>query len=270
MARSSRHWYVLGPDGSVMEAHGLGIKDARKARAFISPTTVIQEVRATPFNLVKWQRQQLVQACVDAPKVEGEDLDNYYDRVNELSYRRSDTATDFGKKIHAIAEHFPAVHLDENLMPWYTQLADWHERHVADVLSREERVVDKDIGVAGTLDLRCCRLNTNEIAIVDFKTQGIKDRIYYGESWPKQLAAYANAVRKKYGLPNNPKCINVVIDSSAPNPLTTKEWSVEEINNAYEEFLCEVWLWSRDHNHWPVGLWNLSQVLQNQFLCPKN
>lgn len=267
MARSSRHWYVVGEDGNILEAHHLGIKDARKQKAFISPTTVLQETRATPYNLEKWKRQQLVAACRDCPPYPDEDPDAYYERANELSFRKSDTATDFGKRIHAIAEHYPHRQLDETLNPWYDQFERWHKDHVMLDLHMEERVADKDLGVAGTLDRRVVWMG-DVLAITDFKTQGIKDRVYIGESWPKQLGVYANAIRKRDCLPLNPKCINVVIDSTAPNKLITKEWTAEEINEAYREFIIELYLWSLDNRHWPVGEWSLCDVLNNKYLCP--
>lgn len=269
MARSSRHWYTLGPDGKINEAHHLGIKDARKARAFVSPTTVIQEVRATPFHLDRWKRQQLVAACIDAPILQNETVEDYYLRVNELSFRKSDVATDFGKRVHSIAEHYPAKQIDPQLEPWYDQFKIWYEERVEVDLGQEERVADMQLGMAGTLDRRIVRRRDQMIEIDDIKTQGIKDRVYYGESWPKQLAFYANAVRKRDGLPMNPKCANAIMDSTAPNPIITKEWSDEEINEAYRDLICELWLWSRDNRHWPVGPWNLSDVLNNPYLCPK-
>jgi len=267
MARSSRHWYVVGPTGAIQEAHHLGIKDARKAKAFISPTSVMQEVRAMPYNLDKWKRQQLVAACMEAPAAPQEEPAAYYERVNELSYKKSDTATDFGKRIHAIAEHYPERQIDETLNPWYDQFEWWHHTYVLEDLHMEERVMDTDLGVAGTLDRRVV-WQGGVLSVVDFKTQGIKDRVYIGESWPKQLAVYANALRKRDGLPFNPKCINVVIDSTAPNKLITKEWLTEEINDAYREFIVELWLWSRDNRHWPVGEWSLCDVLNNRYLTP--
>lgn len=268
MARSSRHWYVRNASGGLDEAHSLGIKDARKAGAFISPTTVIQEVRATPFHLERWKRQQLVLACVDFPKWNTEEQEKYYDRVNEASYRKSDEATAFGIRVHSVAQHYPNRQLDPALEPWYERLHEWFQKNVKEDLTQEERIADYDIGVAGTLDRTIVRLIDDDIAVLDWKTQGIKDRVYYGETWPQQLGFYANAKRKQLSLPRNPRCINIVIDSTAPNPCITKEWSHEEINEAYKDFLCEVWLWSRDNRHWPRGEWNLAQYLLNHHLCP--
>lgn len=268
MARSSRHWYVRNSEGGLDEAHSLGIKDARKAGAFISPTTVIHEVRAVPFHLNRWQRQQLVLACTDFPKHPQEDPESYYDRVNNLSFRRTDEAAAFGVRVHAVAQHYPAQQLDPFLEPWYIELRAWFAKNVKEDLTQEERIGDINIGVAGTLDRTVVRLIDDDIAVLDWKTQGIKDRVYYGESWPKQLGFYANAKRKQLSLPRNPRCINIVIDSTAPNPCITKEWSHEEINEAYKDFLAEVWLWSRDNRHWPVGQWNLAETLLNPYLCP--
>lgn len=274
MARSSRHWYSQQPNGSVEPRHGLGIKEARQQKLFASPTTVLSEVRATPFHLERWKRQQLVAACMDSPPKVYEDgsiehIDLYYDRVNELSFRKSDVATDFGKRIHSIAEHYPAQHIDPALQPWYEQFKLWHDEHVEQDLAQEECVADKDLGVAGTLDRRIVLRGTHEITVIDVKTQGIKDRVYYGDSWCPQLATYANAIRKRDSLPMNPKCINVIIDSTAPNKLITKEWSSEEINEAYQDFVCVLWLWSRECRHWPVGQWSLAEVLNNPYLCPR-
>ena len=267
-SRSSRHWYISLPGGSIEERHGAGIKDARQDKLFVSPTTVIGEVRATPYNLEKWKRQQLVAACMDSRLLLEETFEAYYERVNELSYRKSDVATDFGKRIHALAEHYPAQQLDPKLEPWYEQFKIWHEKHVELDLAQEERVCDRDLGVAGTLDRRVVFRRGSAVTIVDFKTASIKDRVYYGESWPQQLACYANAVRKRDGLPLNPRCVNVVIDSTAPNTFITKEWTEEEINEAYREFICALWLWSRANRHWPCGQWDLSDVLKNPHLCP--
>jgi len=257
VAKSSRHFYTLEPDGSVQEAYGLGIREARAARAFISPTTVIEEIRATPFHLKRWQRQQLVIACLDAPMSPGEVVEDYYNRVNDLSFRKSDTATEFGKKLHDLAQHYPNRPSDIALMPWYEYFKEWYDENVQEDLGIEERIADPAIGVAGTLDRRVV-LRDTRLAILDFKTQGIKDRVYFGDSWPKQLSFYGNAARKKFTYPETPICINVVIDSTAPAPLITKEWSKTDIDEAYKDFLCEVWLWSRDNTHWPCGKWNLN------------
>jgi hypothetical protein len=257
VAKSSRHFYTLSSDGSVQEAYGLGIREARAAKAFISPTTITEEIRATPFHLKRWQRQQLVNACVDAPIVPGETTENYYDRVNDLSFRKSDAATTFGNKLHELAKHFPLQPTDVTLGPWYTYFKEWYDQNVREDLGVEERIADPDIGVAGTLDRRVV-LHDGRLCIVDFKTQGIKDRVYFGDSWPKQLGFYANATRKKYHEPETPACMNVVIDSTIPAPLIIKEWSKTEIEEAYKDFMCEAWLWSRDNTHWPCGKWNLN------------
>jgi hypothetical protein len=267
MARSSRHWYVRGPNGEIQEAHHLGIKEARQQKAYISPTTVLQEVRATPYNLDKWKRQQLVAACMDAPAAPQEDPAAYYERVNELSFRRSDTATDFGKRLHAIAEHYPDRQLDDTLNPWYDRFAEWHTMYVQEDLGLEERVMDTYLGVAGTLDRRVI-LKDGRLAIIDVKTQGIKDRVYIGETWDKQGSVYVNAVRRRDSLPMNPVFINVIVDSTAPNKFLMKEWLPDEINEAYREFIVELWLWSRSTRHWPVSEWSLCDILNNPYLCP--
>lgn len=257
MAKSSRHWYKIESDGSITEQHGSGIKDARAGKFYISPTTVTEEIRATPFHLKRWQRQQLVLACLDAPLVPGELVEDYYVRVNDLSFRKSDVATEFGKKLHNLAQHYPARPTDPTLEPWYVYFKEWYDQNIAEDLGIEERVADPDIGVGGTMDRRVI-LHDRRYAVIDFKTQGIKDRVYFGDSWPKQLGFYANATRKKFQLPETPVCMNVVIDSTAPAPLITKEWSPTDIEEAYKDFLCEVWLWSRDNTHWPCGKWPLN------------
>jgi hypothetical protein len=268
MAKSSRHWYVKSQTGDIEESYGLGIRDARKLKAFISPTSLMQEVRATPFQLVRWQRKQLAVACINNPKIASETEDEYYERVNSLSYSISESAANFGSSIHDMAEKYPARPPSSILMPWYHEFVSWHDSHIAQDWANEMKVLDSDLGVAGKLDRLVVLKEGNSHAVVDFKTQSIKDRVYYGESWPKQLSFYANAVRKMKSLHENPVCLSVIIDSNSPSKFITKRWSTEEINEAYVDFIIETWLWSKDNSHWPVGRWDLGYTLHNKHICP--
>lgn len=257
-AKSSRHFYYL-ENGKLTACHGIGIAEARAKLAFVSTTSVSKEVRATPFQLARWARKQLVKACQNYPKLAHEDDDAYYLRVDSASWELSDTAKDFGTALHDMVEHYPDLPDNHALLPWYDQYRAWHEANVAEVLSSEEIVADVQLGIAGRLDRKVI-LKDGRRAIVDIKTQGVKDRVYYGDDWIKQLSLYAHADMRMNNLPSIPTAFNLVVDSGKPAPITAKEWSRTELLDAYQEFTAEVWLWSTMNNHWPVGKWALAQV----------
>lgn len=116
---------------------------------------------------------------------------------------------------------------------------EWHRENVKEVISSEQTLVHKD-GYGGTTDLLCV-LKDGSRAIVDYKTQGVKEdakpRFY--DSWIYQLVAY----RACFPDPDNIKCVSVILNSNKPEPLTHKVWSNKEVDGAKEIFWSALKIW---------------------------
>ena len=122
-----------------------------------------------------------------------------YDRSRELGGR----ASDFGTRWHAMAE---AINNDEEpsedleIEPYVPLYRAWKEQHLGRVHYAELRVVDKELGFAGTADLVCeLHDHPDEIFVLDFKTTAKEPKQL--KAWPDhcyQLAAYAHAMKQHF------------------------------------------------------------------------
>lgn len=252
---SSRHFYVL-ENGQWSPDHGLGIRDARKKKAFPSPTTVLADVFAKPFHLNRWLRQQLVSACVESPMYANETMEEYYNRVDRLSNSKSEKATAFGTAIHNAVEQPRGAFVQPELIPYVDYFWQWYDENVERDLAIEEIVADTRIGIAGRNDRRVI-MRDGTMAVLDVKTQGIKDKHYVSDSWSPQGGLYVEGIQHMLSLTERPRFINIIINSNEPQPVIPHEWSSAEIDDGYKLMTVASWCFSHKNNHWPVGKWDL-------------
>jgi hypothetical protein len=251
--KSGGHWY----DANGSPQHDADLRTARKEKLFPSITTIDKASFPNPI-LEQWKMNEALVAAAQNARQPDEPEDVYAQRIYDLSLRKSIEAAEFGTALHDAIEHYPQLPLDTKLMPWFDKFVQYWEAKVDSTVASELVVTDKDIGVAGRLD-RIVLLKDGRRAVVDYKTQrvrsnkkGKKEPAFY-DSWARQLAFYAVCDAKSNGaFPAIPTCLSVVIDSNEGGLVYDKEWSHDEIVNAYDQFLHGAWLWFYSRDYWPV------------------
>lgn len=260
---SSGHYYLIQPDGSAEARHDATLREARKEGLAASVTTIMKQTRANNA-LLAWLKGQIVKAVEQNPRMVGELDDAYHRRIETASSQKATDAAAFGTALHDALEHYPKPCKDPCLSPWVEAFEPWFNDTIECVWKSELRMGDPRIGVAGTMD--AIGMHKQGFMVCwDYKTQGVKDgkKPTFYESWPEQLAFYAKCYQFLNGLPETPRCMSVVINSSKPERPVDKLWEVDEIQDAWRRFLCTAWIFSSQQKmggHWPCGKWNPSDL----------
>lgn len=210
----SGHWYkrdgtpaYTQPNKSKPgETRNTTIRDARKLDLVPSVTTVLN-VAAKP-GLEAWKRNQVLMSALTLPKIEGEGLSEFSERIKLDAEQQVKDAMDEGTRIHGIIESYFESGDNAN---------DPSVKAVADILKKtfgeqdwlSEKSFASPDGFGGKIDL-----HSNEV-VVDYKTkefteQDMKKPFTYDEHI-LQLSAY----RKGLGLPNA-KIANVFVSRTVP------------------------------------------------------
>ncbi len=230
-AEKPAHYYrqeggVWMPFYEIESANGKGLRqvtlrDARKVLAVPSVTNVLN-ILARPW-LEAWKATQYIEAALTLPRLDNEPLDAYAQRVVEDAEAKSAVARDFGTRIHkAIEQNLtqPIASLDKDIEPFMDLVQAWMNVNIVEIYAAETIVGNKALGYAGRLDL-FCGLKGHGRALIDFKTQGIKNGKppnFYTD-WARQLAAYRHA--SDYEVNN---IVSVVIDSTKPQTPFVQAW----------------------------------------------
>ncbi len=252
MAKSSNHWYDVSGE-SIVSAHDADLRQARKRNLFISPTSIMKSVRANPM-LDRWIKKETVKACDANPRFANEDIDFYVRRIDDLAGKIASDAADRGTAIHAILEEYPKPCTDMSLLPWWDYFHTFYQENFQQTLHNEIRLCDREIGVAGTCDLVAIH-KQHGLCIADYKTKRKMTGDIFHWSYANQLSFYAHSYAKHNGLLEIPTCISIAIDSVEPGVPVMKVWEKQEIEDAYNEFLCMTYQWCLERNFWVAGKW---------------
>lgn len=242
------HWYKATDQGISpyyeMPAKKGGMRtptitDARELGLLVSISRVAS-ILPKPA-LVAWLQSQAIIAALTLPRLPDEAVDVFAQRVVTDMEVQSQVAIVFGARLHAQIEqeliHPMISGCPLDLVPYMEFVRQWIEGNISKVLGVEQIVGDLRFGIGGKLDL-LCQLNMpgNPIAVVDFKTQGIKSgRPNFYSDWAIQLAGYAQCVKQNGAYEIWPQLISVVVDSKAPGPVHVKNWGDPE--SYWEVFL---------------------------------
>ncbi len=259
----SAHWYSR--DGTPQ--HDADLRVARKQGLYGSVTSIDKDSFPNPF-LEQWKMTQLVQACVDNQRMPHEDVDQYAQRIYDISNNKARNAADFGKEIHDAVDRYPEIPAP-HLLPWFDKFKIFYEANIQEKIASEVVLLDHDIGVAGRTDF--IGVGVGWVAgkvIIDWKTQdvktdkkGRKTPAFY-DSWARQLGLYAvGDAKANLDFPFIPRCMSVIIDSNEGGEVYSKLWDHKDIVEAYEDFVAGAWLWSRKRDYWPTGgPWSIGDI----------
>lgn len=260
---NSSHWYSV--DGEPM--HDADLRVARKNGLYGSVTSIDKDSFTNAF-LERWKMEQLIQACVDNQRMPHEDVEQYAQRIYDISNNKARAAAEFGKEIHDAMDNYPAEP-KSHLLPWFEEFSKFYQANIVGKIASEAVLLDHDICVAGRCDfIGLGGAPVNGKMIVDWKSQDVKTdkkgrkTPNFYDSWVRQLAFYAVAEAKGSGeFPFIPQCMSVIIDSNQGGGIYHKVWPHQEIIDAYENFVAGAWLWCRKRDYWPSGApWRIEDV----------
>ena len=157
MIKESGHWYNKEGEAchTIESKNGklrpTTLRDARKFNWYPSVTTLMK-VLAAP-ELDRWKQQQVLIASLTLPRNEGETDDQYCSRIMEDAFKQVGDAADLGTAIHkALEDHFQGQAYDPAMEQYIAPVKAWAAEKKVKFLKHELRLVNHEIGYAGTTD----------------------------------------------------------------------------------------------------------------------
>lgn len=246
-ASEAGHWYTKHglpayeqpkKDGSGMRNTTLA--DARKQNLLPSATTILSLLDKPA--LTRWRQVNAIEAALTTPRLPGEDLDTFAERVLNVDTESiGDAAKQRGTDIHALIEQALAGYgdvLSGNPLSEYVLPVLEACRKFGAVQAAEKVVVGD--GYAGKLD--AVFSDAGMLTVVDFKTSKTMPKSPYVEH-RLQLACYAKAFGQ-----GNIQTANIYIDSNNPGKLAVyvdTEWH-EAYENGFKPLLA-YWQWVKGY-----------------------
>tara|TARA_R110001592_G_scaffold362722_2_gene677856 strand:+ start:558 stop:1370 length:813 start_codon:yes stop_codon:yes gene_type:complete len=245
---SGGHWYSISgrPVHTQPNGKNTTLRHARTQNLVPSVTTIIGQLDKP--QLTKWRENNCIANSFNNPPREGEEVRDYQNRIHQNLKDDQNEILDFGTKIHKAIEDvnngtFDSLK-DPEIFPYIEPFIRWQQRRVKRVNEAEQTVVNVQYGYGGTLDLHCVLLNEKRpVAIIDYKTQNIKDKVKFYPEWSYQLAAYRKCFKPI------PQCMSLVINSNEPAEPIEKVWTSDELQAGWRIFkgLCRIWQDKTNH-----------------------
>jgi hypothetical protein len=250
MIKESGHWYDKDGEArhTILSAKGeprpTTLRDAKKFGWLPSVTTVMK-VLAAP-ELDRWKQQQVLMASLTLPRTPDETDEVYCARIMEDAFKQVSDAADLGTNIHAALEnHFQGIPYHPEMEPYVAPVRDWCAVNNVKFLRHEVRLVNPEVGYAGTTDA-LVEIN-GVLHVLDYKSRKTKPDVKvtpYGKE-PMQISAYANIVKAKRG-------VNLYISTTEPGRIGEAFYDEETIEKEYEAFKLVVKLWQHQNKYNPT------------------
>lgn len=282
------HFYL--PDGT--SQHGT-IEEGIKTGAYPSVTTALSIIRKEFVEL--WKIREGIAASKLLPQNKNESDKDFANRCIAHSERMQGLTTGFGTQIHKSIEEFHLLHMAwkkgetpykptadascisrEDTIPWTQHYITWFHKHVDHVIAPESTSVSNAQQYAGQIDA-IVHLHNGKLAILDFKTQKLKEKLPWGkiprktpqialphsntnhekiefwpasfyETWEMQLCAYRASLHEQTGKLAD-HIVSVVINSQEPTPIQDKFWNPKGYDLTYQAFLNALNLWKWINNY---------------------
>lgn len=243
------HWYdrngeakhtIVGKNGKIRSTT---LRDARSEGWYPSVTTIMK-VLASP-ELDKWKQQQVLLASMTLPREVNEDDESYMARIMVDAFKQVDDAADLGTQIHAALEaHFQGQQYDALMEPYVEPVKKWVEQNKVTFLQHELRLVNREVGYAGTTD---ALIEKNGVLhILDYKSRKTKSD-YEIKPWskePMQISAYASIVGAKRGC-------NLYISTTEPGRIGEAWYDEATLDKEFEAFKHVAAYWQHTNNYVP-------------------
>jgi|TARA_Y100000361_G_scaffold50614_2_gene44048 hypothetical protein len=245
---NSAHWYT--GDGEPRHTRDNGkpttLKDARVEGLFPSVTSILN-IMSKPA-LESWKIEQGILSALRLEQGEDESTDKFAKRIVADMKVATSVAATFGTKVHNALEHYNIDRTepqeDDEVYPWFVEYKPWFDQNITKVHQAETVLVNQQHGYAGTVDLVADHILWGK-CVIDFKTQGVKYKPRFYETWVYQLAAYQQCIE------GDTQCVSLIIDSKAPSEPVEKIWGTDEVKDGWEIFKLSNQLYQKTKNYTP-------------------
>jgi hypothetical protein len=238
---SSGHWYDINGEArhTILSAKGeprsTTLRDAKKHGWFPSVTTVMK-VLASP-ELDRWKQNQVFMASLTLSRFPNESDEQYCARIIEDAFKQVSDAADLGTEIHkALENHFQGLPYAPHMEPYVAPVKEWVSQNNVRFLKHELRLVNSEVGYAGTTDALIEK--DGILHILDYKSRKTKPEYKiapYGKE-PMQIAAYAKIAGASRG-------VNLYISTTEPGRIGDAWYDEETLESEFEAFksVCKLW-----------------------------
>ena len=225
-----------------------GIKEMREGPLYPTVTSIIGGL-ANPY-LERWKTKNAVGIALELTPEEREgEPKEVIDRVIEASRQTAIEAADRGTEIHHGAEAIMQGRDWNEDDPQLVALKEWADANITRVDFTEKVLVDHDLKVGGTCDLKA-EHQKHGPCLFDYKSQNCKagpngkPRPNYYTSFLLQLSMYAEIVGGDIPV------VSVIIDKNSPT-IFEKRWPDEKVAAAFQAFKSLHQLWCWQNNYYP-------------------
>jgi hypothetical protein len=127
------------------------LRDCKALGLFPSVTTIFKCL-ASP-ELDRWKQQQVLMASLTLPRNPDESDEDYCSRIMTDAFKQVEDAADLGTQIHkALEMHFQNESYDPAMEEYVAPVKKWVEHNRVKFLQHELRLVNPEVGYAGTTD----------------------------------------------------------------------------------------------------------------------
>ena len=219
------------------------LKDCKALNLIPSVTTVMKVLGAPELD--RWKQQQVLMASLTLPRKPEESDEAYCARIMEDAFAQVEKAADLGTEIHAALEnHFQGLPYDPKMESYVSPVKEWVAKHNVKFLKHELRLVNQELGYAGTTD---ALIEADGILhVLDYKSRKTKPeyKITPYNKEPMQIAAYANIV-------GAPRGVNLYISTTEPGRIGEAWYDEDTISKEFDAFKLVVKLWQHINKYQP-------------------
>ena len=239
-ASEAGHWYDRdgNPCYEMVGANGkqrpVTLRDARNLGLFPSVTGIIK-CAAAP-GLEHWKRQQILLSAMTLPRIEGESIDDFANRVQQDSETQGRDARERGTRIHGEIECLlkgGQIPFDEFAGP----VRDYLYKRFPNAQWHAERSFASPLGYGGKLDLYAPGI------VIDFKTKdfGPEDEVKGYDEHIMQLVACAHGLGEPLAQVT---LLNLFVSTREPGLIVAIEWpDYEDRSRAFDMFCHLLGYW---------------------------
>lgn len=245
---NSAHWYTAEGEPRHTRENGkpTTLKDARVEGLFPSVTSILSVI-AKPA-LESWKIEQGILSALSLDRNKDESLNHFAKRIVDNMKSVAAEAPTFGTKVHRVLERYnmnrDEPDKDDELYDWFKEYKLWFDQYITKVYNAETVLVNKQHGYAGTVDLIADHVQWGK-CVIDFKTQNIKKRARFYETWIYQLAAYQQCVE------GSTNCVSLIIDSKSASEPIEKIWGTDEAKEGWSIFQLANQMYQKTKNYIP-------------------
>ena len=250
MSDKSNHWYKADgtPQHTIVGKNGKErpprVKEAMELGLIPSVTTKLAVIANHALN--DWKLEEVAKYCAFNALNDGENPDDYAERVTKGAMEQVGAAAELGTRIHdALERYFQGETYPTDLAVYVSAVDRWVKENKIKFLAHELRLVNKEVGYAGTTDaaFECPK----GYGILDFKSRKTKpgEKVRAYETQVMQIAAYhvCHWGPISTDLERPPIGCNLYISTTEPGRVEAVWYDAAELEDAWQAFVYASRLW---------------------------